>query len=263
MWRNAESFNSVAFRQSSGYWYYLDSIHTFIGALLQRCSFSPQRPGWKILPCICSDTVCHSTLLFLSSVLEKDNHNNTEFRAPAELERKSKTSNTLVFTSDSAWLHRELWRATFTTLHLHPYVSIYCMLSPSTQEVIFLITTSYHNDWYPQCCIYQEAGKASVAIRCHQHSQPIQTDFSQHIRLQLHKKHLPPLSSLNTQSIILSVSSLYLLCLLTVHRYQGAVCGSPRKLRNSCSKCGTQAWSRAIYRDRLVQSENGGITSHD
>lgn len=127
---------------------------------------------------------------------------------------------TVLFTYDSAWLHVELWRATFTTLHLHPYVSIYCMLSPSTQEVIFLITTSYHNDWYSQCYIYQEAGKASVVIRCHQHSQSIQTDFSQHIRLQLHKNTSSSLvEELNTQSIILSVSSLYLLCPLTVHRY--------------------------------------------
>lgn len=39
---------------------------------------------------------CHSTLLFLSSVLEKKNHNNTEFREPAELERKS-FDNTLYF----------------------------------------------------------------------------------------------------------------------------------------------------------------------
>lgn len=79
----------------------------------------------------------------------------------------------------SAWSHLELWRASFTaTLHLHPYISMCCMLSPSTQEVIFLITTSYHNDWYSQCYIYQEAAKVSLAIRCHQHSQPIQTFLS-------------------------------------------------------------------------------------
>lgn len=100
----------------------------------------------------------------------------------------------------SAWSLLVLWWATFTTitLHLHPYISIYCMLSPSTKEVIFLITTSYHNDWYSQYYIYQEAGKTSMAIRCHQHSQPIQTDFSQHIRLQLHKTHLSSSSLLNT-----------------------------------------------------------------
>lgn len=37
--KSKEIFSSVAFRQSNGYWYYLTSIHTFIGALLQRTFF--------------------------------------------------------------------------------------------------------------------------------------------------------------------------------------------------------------------------------
>lgn len=38
--------------------------------------------------------------------------------------------------------------------------------------------------------------------------------------------------------LILSVSSLYLLCPLTAHRYQGTMCGSARKLRDFWSKMG-------------------------
>ena len=170
----------------------------------KECSFSssPQRPRWK-KPTLHMQRHCDTVPSYFSVLPQKKREPIITLNSGHQFSLRGSQRQAIhsaVFLWLSAWSHLVLWWATFTTimLHLHPYISIYCMLSPSTQEVIFLITTSYHNDWYSQCYIYQEAGKTSMAIRCHQHSQPIQTDFSQHIRLQLHKTHLSSSSSLNT-----------------------------------------------------------------
>lgn len=47
--KSKKIFSSVAFRQSNGYWYYLTSIHTLIGALLRRTLFHPTEARMKKL----------------------------------------------------------------------------------------------------------------------------------------------------------------------------------------------------------------------
>lgn len=91
--KGKKNSSSVAFRQSNGYCYYLNSIHAFMKE--HSFSSSPQRPRWKNLPCICRGTVFQCPLISLFCPGKQGTLNNTEFRAPFQLERKSKTSNTL------------------------------------------------------------------------------------------------------------------------------------------------------------------------
>lgn len=117
--KSKKIFRSVAFRQSDGYWYYLTSIHTFIGAPLRR-------PGWKSLPCPRRGTVLQCPLISQFCTVKKRTHNNTDIRAPVQLERKSRTSDTLycLLTALCTVTPRALEsfiysHLTFASIHLH------------------------------------------------------------------------------------------------------------------------------------------------
>lgn len=125
-------------------------IHSLVPCYEEH-SFTPQRPGWKSLPCTRRGTVLQCPLISLFCTVKKRTHSNTDFRALVHLERKSKTSDTLyrllmalcMVTSRAleSFIYSHL---TFASIHLH-------LLHAKS-----INTGSYfsHNNFIPQWLIF-------------------------------------------------------------------------------------------------------------
>lgn len=87
---------------------------------------------------------------------------------------------------------------TFASIHLHLLHAKSINTGSNFSLNIFIPQWLIFTVRYDWSCLHQEAGKASAALQCHQHSHSIQTDFPEHITLQLHKMHLSSLFPLNT-----------------------------------------------------------------